>query len=197
LQEKVFERVGDSTPIKVDVRIVAATNKDLLEKVRKGEYREDLYYRLKVVEITLPPLRERTQDIPLLVDHFVGKFNQQFSKNIVGVSTDVLKLFMDYPWPGNVRQLEHTLEHAFILCRQSIITVNDLPPDFKSLAVAESYSYPAGSEEETEKIIRTLEKTRWNKARAARLLGISRKTMYRRMKKHNISSSGPEQDMKV
>jgi two-component system response regulator HydG len=197
LQEKVFERVGDSTPIKVDVRIVAATNKDLLEKVRKGEYREDLYYRLKVVEIMLPPLRERTQDIPLLVDHFVGKFNQQFNKNIVGVSTDVLKLFMDYPWPGNVRQLVHTLEHAFILCRQSIITVNDLPPDFKSLAVAKSYSYPAGSEEETEKIIRTLEKTRWNKARAARLLGISRKTMYRRMKKYNISSSAPEQDMKV
>jgi two-component system response regulator HydG len=183
----VFERVGDSTPIKVDVRIVAATNKDLLEKVKKGEYREDLYYRLKVVEIPLPPLRERTQDIPLLVDHFVAKFNQQFNKSIVGVSTDVLKLFMDYPWPGNVRQLEHTLEHAFILCRQSIITLSDLPPDFKNIAGVKTIYLEGGREDESDEIIRTLEKTQWNKARAARLLGISRKTMYRRMKKHNIS----------
>jgi PAS domain S-box-containing protein len=192
LQEKVFERVGDSTPIKVDVRIVAATNKDLLEKVRKGEYREDLYYRLKVVEVPLPPLRERTQDIPLLVDLFVAKFNQQFNKSILGVSTDVLKLFMDYHWPGNVRQLEHTLEHAFILCRQSIITLSDLPPDFKNIAGVKTIYLDGGREDESDEIIRTLEKTQWNKARAARLLGISRKTMYRRMKKYNIS--GGEKD---
>ncbi len=192
LQEKVFERVGDSTPIRVDVRIVAATNKDLLDKVRKGEYREDLYYRLKVVEIPLPPLRERTQDIPLLVSHFVSKFNQQFNRNIAGVSTDVMKLFMGHHWPGNVRQLEHTLEHAFILCRQSIITIGDLPPEFKGAAGANMLYLAGEGQSESEEIIETLEKTHGNKAKAARILGISRKTMYRRMKKYNIS--GEEKD---
>lgn len=134
LAEKEFERVGDSTPVKIDVRIVAATNQDLREKIRRGEYREDLYYRLRVVELTSPPLRKRREDLPLLVDHFLDKFNQQFNKKIVAVSADVMKLFMDYPWPGNVRELEHCLEHAFVLCRQSIIGVNDLPPEFKHIA---------------------------------------------------------------
>lgn len=190
LQEKVFERVGDSTPVKVDVRIVAATNKNLLEKVRMKEYREDLYYRLKVVEITLPPLRERSQDIPLLVDHFLTKLNEQFNKKISAVSTDVLKIFMDHPWPGNVRELEHTLEHASILCRQSIITIRDLPPDFKKIAAESSLYRQGGEEEESAAILSTLKKTHWNKAKAARMLGISRKTIYRRMKKHNIPHYG-------
>ncbi|MBT3260359.1 MAG: sigma-54-dependent Fis family transcriptional regulator, partial [Deltaproteobacteria bacterium] len=118
LQEKTFERVGESTSIKVDVRVVACTNQALREKIEQGEFREDLYYRLNVVEICVPPLRERKEDIPFLIDHFVKKFNKNINKDIFGISTDVQKVFMDYSWPGNVREMEHALEHAFILCHQ-------------------------------------------------------------------------------
>jgi len=186
LAEKEFERVGDSTPVKVDVRIVAATNQDLREKIRRGEYREDLYYRLRVVELTSPPLRERREDIPLLVDHFLDKFNQQFNKKIVAVSADVMKLFMDYPWPGNVRELEHSLEHAFVLCRQSIIGVNDLPPEFKEIAETKASLSEDEKEDDTQTLLQALEKTDWNKAKAARLLGISRQTLYRKIEMYNL-----------
>ncbi|MFV9690133.1 MAG: sigma-54 dependent transcriptional regulator [Desulfobacteria bacterium] len=186
LSEKEFERVGDSTSVKVDVRIVAATNQDLREKVRQGEYREDLYYRLRVVEVTLPPLRERREDLSLLVDHFLKKFNQQFNKNIAAVSSDVMKLFMDYPWPGNVRELEHSLEHAFVLCRQSIIGVNDLPPEFKEIAKTKASLSEDEKEDATQALLQALEKTDWNKAKAARLLGISRQTLYRKIELYNI-----------
>jgi PAS domain S-box-containing protein len=186
LSEKEFERVGDSTSVKVDVRIVAATNQDLREKVRQGEYREDLYYRLRVVEVTLPPLRERREDLSLLVDHFLKNFNQQFNKNIAAVSSDVMKLFMDYPWPGNVRELEHSLEHAFVLCRQSIIGVNDLPPEFKEIAETKASLSKDEKEDETQALLQALEKTDWNKAKAARLLGISRQTLYRKIEVYNI-----------
>ena len=131
LQEKEFERVGESTPQKVDVRVIASTNKDLKEKVRRGEFRQDLYYRLKVVEVSLPPLRERLEDLPLLVDHFCRSFNERFKKNIEGISSEVLGRFMDYPWPGNVRELEHVMEHAFVLCRGGAITLEHLPPEIR------------------------------------------------------------------
>ncbi len=127
LQEKILERVGESTPRKVDVRVIACTNKDLKEKVRVGEFREDLYYRLMVVEVALPPLRERLEDIPLLVDHFLGDFNHRFKKVVEGISQEVLTQLMLYPWPGNVRELEHAIEHAFILCRGHLITLAHLP----------------------------------------------------------------------
>jgi len=129
LQEREFERVGDSTPIQVDVRVIAATNKNLREKVRRGEFREDLYYRLKVVQIHMPPLREKREDIPLLVDHFRRKFNTVFHKGIEALSQDVMKAFLQYAWPGNVRELEHTMEHAFIHCQNTTITLDHLPPD--------------------------------------------------------------------
>ena len=132
LEESEFERVGNSTPVKVDVRLIAATNKNLQEKVRLGELREDLYYRLKVVEVRLPPLRDRREDIPLLVEHFRVGFNAKFKKSIEAISSDVMKAFAKYPWPGNVRELEHTMEHAFVLCTQNIITFDHLPPDFMS-----------------------------------------------------------------
>jgi transcriptional regulator with GAF, ATPase, and Fis domain len=131
LQEKVFERVGESNPQKVDVRIIASTNKDLKEKVRKGEFREDLYYRLKVVEVSMPPLRERLEDIPLLVDHFREMFNKRFQKEIDGLSNEVLNKFMSYHWPGNVRELEHVIEHAFVLCRGRVITLEHIPSEVK------------------------------------------------------------------
>jgi PAS domain S-box-containing protein len=186
LQEKEFERVGDPTPIKVDVRIIAATNTNLREQVRQGELREDLYYRLRVVEVTLPPLRERREDIPLLVDNFLKNFNQQFNKDIVAISTDVLKLFMDYPWPGNVRELEHTLEHAFILCHQSIITVGNLPLDIMEIAKMKASLFVDNMEDEAQAIRQALDKADGNKAKVARLLGVSRPTLYRKMEKLNI-----------
>ena len=129
-----FERVGESRPVKVNIRVVAATNQDLKQKVAAGEFREDLYYRLKVVEIHLPSLRDRRSDIPLLLDHFLKKFNRTFAKDIVGVSTDTCNVLMEHSWPGNIRELENTVEHAFVRCRQGAITVDHLPPEFDAIA---------------------------------------------------------------
>jgi len=190
LQDMEFERVGDSTPVRVDVRVIAATNQDLSAKVRSGEFREDLYYRLKVVEITMPPLRERMEDIPLFVDHFINKFNKRLNREVSGVSSGVSKIFMDYPWPGNVRELEHTLEHAVILCRQNIITVDHLPAQFRDLKKTEKISGGDGAKNELKEILSALEKTAGNKSRAARLLGMDRKTLYRKIERYNITTKG-------
>lgn len=186
LQEMEFERIGDSTPIKVDVRVIAATNQDLFEKVRAGKFREDLYYRLKVMELNIPPLKERQEDIPLLIDHFLKKFNKKFNKNILAISENVKKIFMNYPWPGNIRELEHALEHAFILCSQQTITIEHLPPELKTSAGKEILPLRENAKNK-QVIIQALEKTGWNKAKAARLLGISRRTIYRKIKEHNIT----------
>lgn len=187
LQEKTFERVGESTPRRADVRVIASTNKNLKEKVKKGEFREDLYYRLMVVEVALPPLRERQEDLPILADHFIAVFNQEFKKNIEGLSRDVLQRFMQYAWPGNIRELEHALEHAFILCRGRVITLEHLPEAIRS-AVPRSRLKPssgnlsAGWHEEKE-ILDALGRAGGNKAKAARLLGVNRRTIYRRISK--------------
>ncbi|MDR3632142.1 MAG: sigma 54-interacting transcriptional regulator [Desulfocapsaceae bacterium] len=187
LEEREFERLGSSTPTKVDIRLIAATNKDLKEKVSLGEFREDLYYRLKVVEIKLPALRDRREDIPLLVNHFRNSFNATFKKDIKEVSSDVLKAFLKYPWPGNVRELHHTMEHAFVLCNHNIITFDHLPPDFMGGRAGQS---PEDRYEADSQAIRAaLTKTAWNKAKAARLLGIDRVTLYRKIKRFNIMQS--------
>ena len=191
LQEMEFERVGESTPIKVDVRVIAATNRDLAARVKRGEFREDLYYRLKVVELSLPPLRERTEDIPLLVDHFLDKFNKKMGKKISAVSADVQACFMDYAWPGNIRELEHTMEHAFILCRQSTISVEHLPGPLRDNWVSGTRSSREKERDEPGEILRALEKTAGNKAKAARLLGFDRKTLYRKMEKYGLSGGEP------
>ena len=188
LEESVFERVGSSTPTKVDVRLIAATNRNLKEKVSLGELREDLYYRLKVVEIRLPPLRDRREDIPLLVDHFRNGFNVKFKKTIESISSDVLKAFLKYPWPGNVRELEHTMEHAFVLCSQNIITFDHLPPDFMSAPGIERLSPDETQDADSHAILQALDKTAWNKAKAARLLGIDRVTLYRKIKRYNLTN---------
>ncbi|HXX34689.1 MAG TPA: sigma 54-interacting transcriptional regulator [Thermodesulfobacteriota bacterium] len=175
LQEKEFERVGESIPQRVDVRVVACTNKDLKEKVRKGEFRQDLYYRLKVVEVSLPPLRERLEDLPLLVDHFCQSFNERFKKNIEGISREVLGRLMNYPWPGNVRELEHVMEHAFVLCHGGMITLEHLPSEIRDygktekIAVQEPFTHGSNGAQE---VLNALNKTHWNKTKAARLLGI-------------------------
>lgn len=189
LQEKVFERVGDSTPRKVDVRVIACTNKNLKEKVRRGEFREDLYYRLKVVEVPLPPLRDRLEDIPLLVDHFQKTFNEKFNKHIENINQEVLNSFMDYSWPGNVRELEHVMEHAFILCRGKVITLEDLPAEFRESGRAEKIDLSRAmgkTSSDSEKIREALIKAQGNKAKAARILGISRQAIYRKIYQYQL-----------
>ena len=186
IQEKELERVGDTRPIKIDVRIITSTNQPLKQRVEKGEFREDLYYRLKVVEIVLPPLRERREDIELLVIHFCALFNAKFSKNIVGVTDDVLNVFMRYPWPGNIRELEHAIEHAFVLCHENIISIDHIPSEIKEYKKTAGKPYSSDKSNEIQRITDTLKKTEWNKAKAARLLGISRQTLYRKMKEKNI-----------
>ena len=192
LEEKEFERVGSSTPTRVDVRLIAATNRNLIEKVGLGELREDLYYRLKVVEIRLPPLRDRREDIRLLAEHFREGFNAKFKKSIEGISSDVLKAFLKYSWPGNVREFEHVMEHAFVLCNRNVITFEDLPPDFMSIPGSEGRSPDETRDLDSRAILETLNKTAWNKAKAARLLGIDRVTLYRRMKRYNLTENTPQ-----
>ena len=189
LQEKVFERVGESAPQKVDVRVIACTNRDLKEKVRRGEFRQDLYYRLKVVEISLPPLRDRLEDLPLLVDHFCRIFNERFKKNIDGISSEVISAFMKYPWPGNVRELEHVMEHAFVLCHGRIITLEHLPTEIKDYGRAEKITIQKIRDKglnEDQEVLNALNKARWNKTRAARLLGISRRTVHRKISRYQL-----------
>jgi len=192
LQDKVFERVGESIPQKVDVRVVACTNKDLKEKVKRGEFRQDLYYRLKVVEVSLPPLRERLEDLPLLVNHFCHSFNERFKKNIEGISSEVLDKFMNYPWPGNVRELEHAMEHAFVLCHERVITLEHLPSEIRDDERIEKTTIqkiraiePNGAQG----ILNTLNRVHWNKTKAARLLGISRQTVYRKIDQYKLSDN--------
>lgn len=187
LQESEFERVGDNNPVKVNVRIIAATNQNLSERVSQGTFRSDLYYRLNVVRIELPPLRERLDDLELLVAHFIAKFNLKLSRNIAAVSDDVMALFRAYQWPGNVRELEHTLEHACILSKNAIISLQDLPQDIsfsKQSPVISSHSW-IGPQVKKQKsgmtIAEALEAADGNKARAARMLGISRMTLYRQI----------------
>lgn len=188
IQEKEFDRVGDSSPVKVDVRVITATNRDLMKKVKLGEFREDLYYRLRVVELSLPPLRDRGEDIPLLVDYFIHKFNKKFQKKISAVTEDVKKIFMEYPWPGNVRELEHTLEHAFVTARQGTITVGQLPAEFSDFLEEHLLSESEGSALDQQEIIDALKKAGGNKSKAARMLGISVRTIYRKIEKFSIAA---------
>jgi transcriptional regulator with PAS, ATPase and Fis domain len=185
LETMEFERVGESKPTKVDVRIIAATNQNLKEKILRKELRLDLYYRLNVVEISLPPLRERLADIPFLVDHFISKFNRKFSKKITGITTSCMKILTSYHWPGNVRELENALEHCFIRCSDRVITGSHLPV---LLLRDDEINRPAVSLDESEiQIIRqALHDSHWNKSRAAAKLGMSRRTIYRKMQKYNM-----------
>ncbi len=185
LQDKQFERVGENKPIKADIRIIAATNRDLKQRVVDGRFREDLFYRLNVVKLSLPPLRQHKEDIPMLVAHFVEIFNDKFDKAIESVYDDVMEEFMRYDWPGNVRELEHAVEYATIICQGSIITLDHLPEDIHA---DEPSSYPKYGVNERESIIKALEQAKWSKSDAAKALGISRATLYRKIKEYNIES---------
>jgi len=188
LQEKEFARVGDSKPIKVSVRVIAATNSKLDEIIRNNKFREDLYYRLKVVEIKVPPLRERIEDVPLLVDHFCHIFNQRFKKKIDGVTNEVMESFMRYAWPGNIRELENALERAFIFCHDKAISLENIPSEIRSSAAREALASEVLASE-SKKLLHMLAKTDWNIAKTARLLGVSRKTLYKKINKYNLNSA--------
>ncbi len=199
LEDGTFRRVGSVKEIKVNVRIVAATNKDLANEVAEKRFRDDLYYRLNVVTIHLPPLRERRSDIPLLVDYFLNR-DPRGPRHI---EPEALQKLIEYDWPGNVRELANVIERAKILCEQGVITVNDLPPDIVSgksrisvrpigerSPVAGNGAQNGGTLEDLERahIIRVLQEHKWNKAKAARALGVSRRRLYRLLDKYGIKS---------
>ena len=185
LQEGEYEPVGGHT-VKADARIVAATNRDLLAEVEAGRFREDLYYRLNVIAITAPPLRARREDIPLLVDHFLGVYCKKNGRARLTVPRDVLGRLLDYSWPGNVRELENVIERAAVLCRSDVLAVSDLPDAVAhaSAPSAASLTFPMGTPlgEVEERMIReTLKHTGGDKALTAQLLGISTRTIYRKL----------------
>ncbi len=184
LQEREIERVGGTRSIKVDVRIISATNVDLKKAVTNQTFREDLYYRLNVVPITVPPLRERREDIPLLVDHFIRRYNHEFKKYIEGVSPDALASLREYPWPGNVRELQNIIERSVALVEGPLIQLKDLPldlmlPDHRvRVREAETLRLKQACEQfERQIVLRVLERVRWNQSEAARLLGLHRNTL--------------------
>ncbi len=189
LQEREFERVGGNETISVDVRIVATTNKDLDIAVKEEKFREDLFYRLSVVPIHLPPLRERKEDIPLLIGHFLKKFSEKNHKMVSNLSKDVLDLLMAYDWPGNVRELENVIERAVVLSKSDVVTPQYLPAHIRDSKVGGiSLWVRSKSLKEAEKqlLIWTLERANWNIKKAASMLGISRGTLYSKMRKLNL-----------
>lgn len=192
LQEKEIERVGDSRSTRIDVRVIACTHKDLKARVRSGEFREDLFYRLNVLEIDLPPLRERADDMLLLVDHFISRFEKKFKKPVGGISDAVMDIFMQYAWPGNVRELEHCIERAVILSHGGLILPEHLPADMRRRRENSHRPKNLPEMETRNLILKSLAATDWNKAKAARLLGISRKTLYKKIKQHQIPGHRPE-----
>ena len=190
LQTQKFERVGGEKTLFVDVRIIAATNKDLLEEVRQGNFREDLYYRLNVIPLHLPPLRKRPNDIPLQARHFLKRFAGEQGKDIAGFGAETMRRLLLYPWPGNVRELENCIEHAVVLTKGPRIEVYDLPA---ALQQADEHSAVTGSSQgsiadnEMKLLEETLDECNWNKKEAARRLGISRNTLYRKIRKYGIN----------
>jgi DNA-binding NtrC family response regulator len=215
LQEKTFYPVGRDTPIQVDVRVIGATNADLKKKVQSGDFREDLYFRLRVIDIILPPLRERDDDIILLATHFMHKFSGKIGKTVSGISNQAIQLLLRYPWPGNIRELEHVIERACVLCPGPTISTEHLPlevtnsqpaaPSFSPernpfLISPQPESSPVGPPETVtedynpavNRILAALSKAGGNKAKAARLLGMDRSTLYRKVREYQIDLEGLE-----
>lgn len=198
LQEGQIERVGESRKKSLDLRIIAATNKDLLTLVQKGHFREDLYYRLKVYPINMPALRRRKEDIPLLVDHFIAMFNSKTGRRITGVDNDALKNLMAYDWPGNVRELKNAVEHAFVVCVDGRIGAGDLPAEIRRNKTSPCPVRRADRMKSTgdpgaltkAELLSVLDACGWNKAEAGRRLGLSRVSIWKYMKKWDIPLKG-------
>jgi transcriptional regulator with GAF, ATPase, and Fis domain len=201
LQEMTFERVGSSEPVQVQVRVIAATHQDLEGLIRQGRFRQDLYYRLNVISITTPPLRERAEDIPELVQHFLRVYGARCGKPDVGIDDDALMALKSFHWPGNVRHLENVVESGVVFAEGPAVTVADLPPEIlgecppdESLREAISAALPAVRTEraerdrrERERLVRALAAAKGVKAEAARALGLARSTLVSRLKKHGLS----------
>jgi len=188
LQEETFERLGSNKTIKVDVRIIAATNKDLSAMVKQGRFREDLYWRLNVISLQLPALKDRREDVPNLVQHFINRFSHKNAKEMKGIESKAMEILLGYEWPGNVRELENVIERSVVLDRDGIIGADDLPSELQSASIPamESVTIPLGTPmEEVERILmeETLKRTKGDKGLASKLLGISTRTLYRKMDK--------------
>jgi DNA-binding NtrC family response regulator len=185
LQDHRFERVGGEETLEVDVRVIAATNKNLMEEMKRGTFREDLYYRLNVIPLLVPPLRERKDDIPLLASHFLQKFNHEKGKAVTRIAPEVMEILLAHSWPGNVRELENVIEHATIIAKKDEILLKDLPQYLlqrplptQQLASLKDY--------EKDLILKTLEETNWNKHQTSKKLKITRSTLYGKMKKYGL-----------
>jgi DNA-binding NtrC family response regulator len=199
LQEREIMRVGGTRPIKVDVRVIAATNRDLETMVKDGRFREDLYYRLNIIPIVIPPLRNRRDDIPPLVDFFVAKHSAESHRTIRGLTPGARNLIMSYSWPGNVRQLESAIERAILLCEGNEIEVEDLPVEIRqegTSAAAFNFKLPpegiSFDEVERSLITQAMEQTNWNITRSAKLLGLSFRTLQYRLEKFGIKKATKE-----
>ena len=205
LEERKVERLGGVKPIAIKARIIAATNKDLKAEVEKGNFRRDLYYRLNVIFLKLPPLRERKNDIPLLVEHFIHKFNRQFGKNIKHISVEAMEVMLSYSWPGNIRELENVIQRSLVLEKEEVLTKDSLPlnlRNFKESATEDKTTINISSrkplhkivKEEVEKIEKKvlkeyLDKFGPNKSKIASLLGLSRKSLYDKLRKYKLDKN--------
>jgi two-component system response regulator HydG len=188
IQEGEIKPVGSNQTIQVDVRFIAATNRDLLRAVQEGVFREDLYYRVNVITIALPDLAERTEDIPLLANHFLDVFVKKLRKPVERIEEDTMGLLMDYPWPGNVRELENCIERAVVLSKGTSLTAAELPPSVRALHQKEGLRLPVGitlDDLEREAILRTLAHCNGNRAAAAKMLGLAERTLYRKLRLYN------------
>jgi transcriptional regulator with PAS, ATPase and Fis domain len=197
LQERQFDRVGGIKTIKIDIRVIAATHQNLKKGVEEGKFREDLYYRLNVIPVEVPPLRKRVSDIPLLVRHFIDQFNRSKKREIQGIDPEALKRLMQFHWPGNVRELENVIERIVILSGKDILGVDDLPEKFQSIEETgrvistgipeEGISLDSAvSEFEKTLILQALNKTGWVKNKAAQLLNLNRTTLIEKIKRQNL-----------
>jgi len=193
LEEHQFHPLGSNKNVDVDVRVLSATSRDLREDIKQGNFREDLYHRINIFEIKLPPLRERKEDIPFLSRLFLGKYNKAYKKNILGISQRAQKILLDYSWSGNVRQLENIIERAMMLCQEKFIDIKDLDHYLKDIAAEEEISYHPShasllrlDDVEKNHILEILKRAHNNKQKAAEILGLSRQALYRKLRKHGI-----------
>jgi transcriptional regulator with PAS, ATPase and Fis domain len=190
LEEKVIERVGSSSPVPVDVRIISATNWDLARLVDQGKFRKDLFFRINVIPIHLPPLRDRLADVPLLAEAFFRKIRLKSGKPIQGIGNQTMAALMQYSWPGNVRELKSAFEYAFVVCHDEFIQPHHLPPGVVGSTSEPPPALTARSfnmrEIEKQELIEALEKTAYNQSKAAEMLGVSRVTIYNRMKRFGV-----------
>ncbi|MBP1696473.1 MAG: response regulator with CheY-like receiver, AAA-type ATPase, and DNA-binding domain [Deltaproteobacteria bacterium] len=185
LQDHRFERVGGEETLEVDVRVIAATNKNLTEEMKKGTFREDLYYRLNVIPIFVPPLRERKDDIPLLASYFLQKFSRERGKEVTGFSPEVIEILLAHSWPGNVRELENVIDHAIIISKQDKVLSKDLPQFFFQRPLPPQ-EFTTLQDYEKNLILKTLQDTNWNKHKTSKKLNINRSTLYGKIKRYGL-----------